>query len=625
MPTLSASQLRLFYGEIEVFSGISLDVHEQARVGIVGPNGGGKTSLLRVLTGELEPNGGSVSRARSLRIGHVSQIPDAARDGTLHDEIMIAFDGLLKLEHQLATSAADLEQSDDDERRQAERRYSSLLEQYESEGGYDYMNRMERVVAGVGLARDTLETPSSMASGGERTRAALARALLTDPDLLVLDEPTNYLDFDGLDWLEGFLSSFDYSVVVVSHDRYFLDRVATEIWEMDHGRLQRFPGNYSKYRELKQAQVERQQKDFDSQQEFIAKEESFIQRYMAGQRTKEARGRQTRLGRMERIDAPERDRSIRISAANATRTGGVVLGIRGLKVGFVEDAKSVELVSIPKIELERGSRTAIVGANGIGKTTLLRTILGQQQSLAGSIALGHNVDVGYLQQGTDDLPDGRSVLDALIDIRNLQLVDARSYLARFLFTGDDVFKQVAVLSGGERTRLALARLLITEPNVLILDEPTTHLDIPSREALEDTLSNYSGALLFVSHDRHFISLMADQIWSIEDGVAKLFPGTFPEWVQSKQPAVAPLVSKRAKARQRRRVRETKKQERAAEPVASAVDHGATIEKLEARIARIERQLAEASASQDIDKIADLGKKHQVAQKRLERAWQAWSG
>jgi ATP-binding cassette subfamily F protein 3 len=328
---------------------------------------------------------------------------------------------------------------------------------------------------------------------------------------------------------------------------------------------------------------------------------------------------------MERIDAPERDRSIRISAADATRTGGVVLGIRGLKVGFVEDAKSVELVSIPKIELERGSRTAIVGANGIGKTTLLRTILGQQQSLAGSIALGHNVDVGYLQQGTDDLPDGRSVLDALIDIRNLQLVDARSYLARFLFTGDDVFKQVAVLSGGERTRLALARLLITEPNVLILDEPTTHLDIPSREALEDTLSNYSGALLFVSHDRHFISLMADQIWSIEDGVAKLFPGTFPEWVQSKQPAVAPPVSKRAKARQRRRVRETKKQERAAEPVASAVDHGATIEKLEARIARIERQLAEASASENIDKIADLGKKHQVAQKRLERAWQAWSG
>ncbi|MDP6422822.1 MAG: ABC-F family ATP-binding cassette domain-containing protein [SAR202 cluster bacterium] len=625
MPVLSASQLRLFYGEVEVFSGIDLDVHEQARIGIVGPNGGGKTSLLRVLTGELDPDGGRVTRPQSLRIGHVSQIPDAARDGTLHDEIMTAFDGLLELEQQIATSASEMQQSDSSLRRRAERRYSSLLEQFEAEGGYDYQNRMERVVAGVGLTEDTLETPSSLASGGERTRAALARALLADPDLLVLDEPTNYLDFSGLDWLEGFLSGFEYSVMVVSHDRYFLDRVATEIWELDHGRLQRFPGNYSKYRDLKRAQVDRQQKDFDRQQEVIAKEESFIQRYMAGQRTKEARGRQTRLARMERLDAPDRDRSIRISAADASRTGGVVLGVRGLKVGFVEDGETIDLVSVPKAELVRGSRTAIVGANGIGKTTLLRTILGEQRSLAGSIALGHNVDIGYLEQGTYELPEEKTVLDALIDIRNLQIVDARSYLARFLFTGDDVFKRVEFLSGGERSRLALARLLITEPNVLVLDEPTTHLDIPSREALEEALSGYSGALLFVSHDRHFISLMAEQIWSIEDGVAQLFPGTFPEWVKSKQPTVVAPVSKRAKARQKRRARETRKQERTASPTKPTVDQGAAIEKLEARIARIERQLAEASASQDVDKIAELGKKHQAAQQRLERAWQAWNG
>ena len=625
MPVLSASQLKLFYGEVEVFSGIDLDVHEQARIGIVGPNGGGKTSLLRVLTGELDPDGGRVTRPSSLRIGHVSQIPDAAQDGTLHDEIMAAFDGLLELEQQIATSASEMQQSDASLRRRAERRYSTLLERFEAEGGYDYQNRMERVVAGVGLTEDTLETPSSLASGGERTRAALARALLTDPDLLVLDEPTNYLDFNGLDWLEGFLSGFEYSVMVVSHDRYFLDRVATEIWELDHGRLQRFPGNYSKYRDLKRAQVDRQQTEFDRQQEVIAKEESFIQRYMAGQRTKEARGRQTRLARMERLDAPERDRSIRISAADASRTGGVVLGVRGLKVGFMEDGQAIDLVSVPKAELVRGSRTAIVGNNGIGKTTLLRTILGQQRALGGSIALGHNVDVGYLEQGTYDLPEEKTILDALIEIRNLQIVDARSYLARFLFTGDDVFKRVEFLSGGERSRLALARLLITEPNVLLLDEPTTHLDIPSREALEEALSGYSGALLFVSHDRHFISLMAEQIWAIEDGVAQLFPGTFPEWVKSKQPAVAEPVSKRAKARQKRRARETRKQERTVAPAKPTVDPGAAIEKLEARIARIERQLAEASASQDIDKIAELGKKHQAAQKRLVRAWQAWNG
>ena len=306
MPILSAQKLKLLFGEVEIFSDVSLEVNEHARIGIVGPNGGGKTSLLRMLLGELDSDAGAVIRGSSIRIGYVSQIPQSEAEGSLRDEIMTAFDDLIALEEGMAAAALDIQQTDGRESTQAENQYSSLVEQYEARGGYDYQNLMERVVVGVGLTLDTLDTPASVASGGQRTRAALAKALLADPDLLVLDEPTNYLDFPGLEWLEGVLSNFNYSVNLVSHDRYFLDRVATEILELEHGKLQRFPGNFSKYRELKRAQVERQQIEFERQQEFIDKEEYFIQRYMAGQRTKEAQGRQTRLNRLERKEAPQR-------------------------------------------------------------------------------------------------------------------------------------------------------------------------------------------------------------------------------------------------------------------------------------------------------------------------------
>ena len=625
MPILSAQKLKLLFGEVEIFSDVSLEVNEHARIGIVGPNGGGKTSLLRMLLGELDSDAGAVIRGSSIRIGYVSQIPQSEAEGSLRDEIMTAFDDLIALEEGMAAAALDIQQTDGRERTQVENQYSSLVEQYEARGGYDYQNLMERVVVGVGLTLDALDTPASVTSGGQRTRAALAKALLADPDLLVLDEPTNYLDFSGLEWLEGFLSNFNYSVIVVSHDRYFLDRVATEILELEQGKLQRFPGNFSKYRQLKRAQVERQHIEFERQQEFIDKEEYFIQRYMAGQRTKEAQGRQTRLNRLERKEAPQREKSISISSAEATRSGQVTLSVRNLKVGFRNDGEPIELLTVPETQLFRGSRTAIVGPNGMGKTSLIKTILSQQPALSGSVSLGHNVQVGYLQQGTDDLPQGKSVLDAFLDAKNIAIGDARNYLARFLFQGEDVFKLTDSLSGGERTRLALARLLILEPNVLVLDEPTTHLDIPSREALETTLADYKGALLFVSHDRHFISVMAEQIWAIEDGTIKLFPGTFAEWNQSRQPATPVPVSKRARARHRRRERETRKQEKKAAAPKSKINHEANIEKLESHLADIERKLETASNRQDMDAISRLGDEHREAQQAVERAWEAWGG
>ena len=366
----------MLYGELEIFSGIDVEVDDKARIGMVGPNGGGKTSLLRVIVGELAPNGGTVARHDGLRIGYVPQIPAQTADGSLGDDIMKAFEKLKNLEDSIASSGLEIQRADGTERRQAERRYSALLEEYEALGGYDYQNRMERVVAGVGLSLETLNTPIASASGGERTRAALAKALLTDPDLLVLDEPTNYLDFKGLNWLEGFLSHFSHAFVVVSHDRYFLDKTVNHIWELDHGRIQTFPGNYSKYKALKAEQVIRQQKEFERQQEYIAKEEYFIQRYKAGQRAREAKGREKRLERLERLQAPETSKTVHIGRATATRTGQIAIRTDGLEVGFIEGGHQVKLLSVPDVKLERGSRTGIIGSNGAGKTTMLQTMLG---------------------------------------------------------------------------------------------------------------------------------------------------------------------------------------------------------------------------------------------------------
>ena len=622
---LSASQLRLFYGDVEVFSEVSVEVGEQARIGLVGPNGSGKTSLLRVLLSELEADSGSVTTSAGLRVAYVPQMAEHDAPGILRDEVMSAFDALFRLEDDLAASALEIQRRDGDARRRAESRYAELLEEYEALGGYDYQSQMERVVLGVGLPLDTLDTPASLASGGERTRAALARALLADPDLLVMDEPTNYLDFDGLNWLEGFLSDFKYAVLVVSHDRYFLDRVCTEMWEIERGRLRRFPGNYSKYRDLKTAQVVRQSKEFERQQEYIAKEEYFIQRYKAGQRSREARGRETRLARLERIEAPQQEKTISIGQAQASRTGHVVVSLRGLSVGFSESGTETSLLTMPDADLERRSRTAIVGANGIGKTTLLRTILGEHKPISGTVTLGHNVQTGHLNQGTWNLPDDKTVLEAFLEIRNIPIGDARDYLARFLFQGEDVFKRVASLSGGERTRLALARLLITYPNVLVLDEPTTHLDIASRESLESTLESYDGALLFVSHDRHFINLMAERVWSIEDGTVQTFEGSFEEWMRVNRPPEPEPVSKRARARHRRRERESRRLDRSSKSANQApkIDHEALIHRLEAEVAKIERQLAQASERQDLEAIARLGKRHARAQKAVEDAWAEW--
>ena len=547
------------------------------------------------------------------------QLPATPGSGTLEDEVLEAFREVRRVEAELEDSALAIQRAKPNERRGAERRYSSLLHDFEALGGYDYYNRMERVVAGVGLPEEALRTPSSAASGGQRTRAALARALLTEPDLLVLDEPTNYLDFRGLAWLEGFLERSGHAFVVVSHDRYFLDRTVNRVWELDHGRLESYPANFSRYRALKAEREERQRKEYERQQEFIAKEEYFIQRYKAGQRSREAKGRERRLDRLERLRAPERSHTVSVTAAPASRTGQIVLSTESLEVGFAEGGRRTRLLDVPDLKLERGSRTAIIGSNGAGKTTLLRTLLGLHPPLAGAARLGHNVEAGYYRQGTDHLPEASSVLDALIDAKNIPIADARDYLARFLFRGDDVFQEVSTLSGGQRSRLSLARLLLTAPNVLALDEPTTHLDIPSREALEAALLSYEGAALFVSHDRQLISTLAERLWIVEDGTVTVFEGTFDEWARVNLHSPPRNSDKPRRTRGDRRRRRQARASSPPKPQPTRVDHERVISDLEASLAKLESELALASSQR---RVEDIAKPWASATPKPRPAWSA---
>ena len=622
MPLVSTSDLAVHYGADIIFSGVDLDINERARIGIVGPNGGGKTSLLRVLVGQQDASEGRVARNRGIQIGYVPQRPQMEIAGTLREEVLRAFGGVMAVEREL--EAASRQSNGDSE--EAGRRYAVLLDRYEALGGYTYQRDVERMVDGLGLMAETLDSPAASASGGERTRAALAKALLGHPDLLVLDEPTNYLDLQGVTWLERYLTHFAPAVVVVSHDRYFLDEMATQIWEIDHGRMNVFPGNFSKYRVIKGERDLRQAKEYEAQQEFIAKEQAFIDRYRAGQRSREAKGRETRLGRLERIDRPDVDRSISMSSAVASRTGQLVLSTHDLKVGYIEGDETTQLLTVPDLKLSRGSRTAVIGDNGTGKTTFIKTVLGDVPALDGSVFLGQSVKVGYYSQGLDALVEEQTVLESFLEIKNMPFEQARFYLARFLFQGDDVFREVGDCSGGEKSRLALARLLITEPNLLVLDEPTTHFDIPSREALEQVLLSYPGTILLVSHDRHLVSLLAESLLVMADGKVTVFAGTFEEWSDAQREAEAVAASARLEEREKpaRRPQAAKSTgPKHRNPAAPVIDMEQVIVDLEDRLKNIETQLQEATVGQDFKEMTRLGEEHTQTQSDLEQRLEEW--
>ncbi len=532
MPIVALNGVSRFYGAVEIFSGVSLGIERGDRLALVGANGAGKTTLLRLLAGLDRPDKGAVSFSRGLRIGYLPQEARFRSDRTLREAMLGVFTVLRQQATRLRELEAQLEASGSNPAEwqpEVLAEYTTLMAGFEERGGYTIENRVEQVLSGLGFLREAWDQPAQRLSGGQRTRAQLGRLLLEEPDLLLLDEPTNHLDTATAEWLENFLGSWAGGLLIVSHDRYFLDHTTTRTLELVGGALESYPGRYSRYVELRAQRYTRQDKEHRTQQEEIARTEEFIRRFKAGSRAKQAQSREARLGRLERVHKAPRPQDLHLRLDISGDSGEVILNTLRLRVGF----PGHQLLHVPNTQVERGARIALIGPNGAGKSTLLRTLVSELRPLAGVYQWGVNVEVGYYAQGHEKLGMDHTVMEELQGERSMSEEEARSYLARFLFTGDDVLKRVGDLSGGERSRVALARLTLQRANVLLLDEPTNHLDIMARQALEGVLRAYPGSLIFVSHDRYFIDALATAVWAVEGGIIRMYRGGYADYLRNR--------------------------------------------------------------------------------------------
>lgn len=519
------SDITKSYGGNEVLRGVSFQINPGEKVGLVGRNGAGKTTIFRLLTGAEAPDTGEVIKMNGLRSGVLDQHVDFEPGETVHTAALSAFQYIHDIEAEMRRLEKLMEKDHSNETLE---KYADLQSKFEHADGFTYAARAEAVLLGVGFTKEQWQMEASKLSGGQKNRLGMARLLLSDADVLLLDEPTNHLDVNAVEWLEQHLKATEKSYVIISHDRYFLDRTAERIIEIDNGKAVSYKGNYSKFIVERELRREQQQREYENQQAFIDKTQEFIRKNLEGQKTKQAKSRRNMLERMQRIDAVKSEKhGGKFDLKNVERTGNNVLTAEDLAIGYGEKVLARGI----NISLHRGGVLGIIGANGTGKTTLLKTLLGDIRELSGRVAWGTKVNIGYYSQTLDDLYDGNDVISEFRRVAPLaDNVEVRSFLARFLFFGDDIEKKVRDLSGGEKGRLSLAKLIYSQKNVLILDEPTNHLDIPAREALEAALDVYPGTIIVVSHDRFFLDKIASQILSLEpDGTVLEFNGNYTEF------------------------------------------------------------------------------------------------
>ncbi len=666
MSILTLSNVSQSYGDFDVFLGISAGIPNDAKIGMVGPNGIGKTTLLRILAGLDVPSGGNVFIAQETRLGYLRQEAMEAfsgRENTIHQEMMTVFRHLREQEAHLHHLQERMAQGDSSPALLSE--YSKLHDAFEHAGGYEIDVRIGQVLQGLGFSKEDWETPLSQLSGGQKTRALLARLLLEQPDLLILDEPTNHLDVDAIEWLENTLRTWDGALLIVSHDRYFLDRVVNRIWEMSRSGIEEYRGNYSAYVLQRQERWERRQAEFDTVKERFLSELDFIKRNIARDATRDqAKGRMKRLIRevrvveagglhllnsknwgqvMEEVAISEsrwevadveqaikglespiiRPPELNLRLHTNLRSGNYVLRSTALSIGY----PGAPLFEAAPIELMRSECAALIGPNGTGKSTFLRTLMEQIEPLRGDLNFGASLKIGYFAQAHDRLNPERTVIDTLIDYKHMLLGEARNYLAQYLFRGEDVFKPIHMLSGGERARLALALLALEGANFLLLDEPTNHLDIPAQEILQEVLEKFPGTILLVSHDRYLINRLATQIWELRNGKMHVFGGTYSEFLgareqqrerERKSATVGRTVVRQDQSQDRRSKNEERKRER------EIAQKEAEIHALEQKLVKIEADLATASYAQELGKIQRLTESYAKTQAALEASMEHWA-
>jgi ATP-binding cassette subfamily F protein 3 len=626
---LTAADIGKSFGSEEIFREVTFQIHEREHVALVGINGAGKSTLLRIVAEHEDATTGSLVRASGLRVTYLPQEARFTSERTVREETRLAFAAVLADYERMRQIEASMADASEVELAELLEEYDRLQTRFETASGYEIEHRTDEVLMGLGFVQAQFDEPVHRLSGGQKTRVALAKALLASPDLLLLDEPTNHLDLEMLEWLEGFLRAWAGACLIVSHDRYFLDRVTTRTLDLSFGRLEDYPVPYARYLTMRAERMERRRKEYEEQQVFIARTEEFIRKYKAGQRSKEARGRQTRLERLERLERPQEHEGFSLRTAPTVRSGRTALSMSPLRIGYHDQGGEQQMFATPELTIERGERVGLVGPNGSGKTTLLKTLVGEVPTLKGRFQFGTNVKVGYYAQGHEGLPFDGTPLSVILAAQPMGEESARTYLGRFLFSEDDVFKPISALSGGERSRLALAALLLKQANVLILDEPTNHLDIHTRETLEEMLADFDGTILFVSHDRFFIDRIATRIWAIADGTIRTYLGNYTDYQRAlgrrpdakpaapePRPATEPAPVAASNGRSAGRPSDAKLQK-----TLSQVERD--ISRLEGKLNELSDALAVASIDADVEAVGRLGGEYERTQTELETAYARW--
>ncbi|MEH7439768.1 ABC-F type ribosomal protection protein [Neobacillus drentensis] len=635
MILLQVNQLQKYYGADLILSNIKLELQTRDRVALVGRNGAGKSTLLKIIAGHLSHDGGEIIKPKEVTIGYLAQNTGLESKLTIWDEMLTVFEplqimekSLRKLEEQMADPSVF---EDPGKYERVLKEYDTLQVKFKEQGGYQFEADIRSVLHGLNFQDHSLMIASL--SGGQKTRLALGKLLLTKPDILILDEPTNHLDIDTLSWLEQYLQGYDGAILIVSHDRYFLDKVVNQVYEVTRKQIQRFPGNYSSYLDQKAANYERNLKLYEKQQQEVANLQDFIQRNLArASTTKQAQSRRKKLEKMDLMDRPLGDeKSATFSFEIERPTGNDVLTVDSLAVGY-DGEKVSEAISFRAF---KGESIALVGPNGIGKSTLLKTIIKKLPALAGTIHYGTNLSIGYYDQEQAELTSNKRVLNELWDdypLKNEK--EIRTVLGNFLFSGDDVLKIVSTLSGGEKARLALAKLMLEKANVLILDEPTNHLDLDSKEVLENALIDYPGTILFVSHDRYFINRIATKVLELSQHGSMEYLGDYDYYLEKKleqeELAALALAESSKKAAQVEALeknsyqqdKESKKLERQRKRKLEEIE--GRIEELEEQIQECEQQLCDPEVFQNHEKVLEINIKSEKAKAELEQLMEEWA-
>ncbi len=652
MSLLNATGLKRHYGAHEVLNGVDLRIERGDKIGCVGRNGGGKSTLLRIITGEEQPDFGEVAIPKGVRMGYVPQRPTFP-GGTLafaHVEGGLA--EARALQDEMSELEVQLGEVEGDELDRVVTRYGELSEQMEFLGGWNAEQRVSQVMSGIGLDESLWQREAESLSGGEKSRVAMARELVRRPDLLLLDEPTNHLDLEGIEWLEEYLREFPGAVYLISHDRRMLENVVTAIVDLERGKLKRYPGNYSKYITQREERFASELRAYEIQADQIRKEAAFIKKHMGSQRTAEAKGRQKKLARVDRLERPYNDvRKPTLRLGKVQRSGERVLTAEGLSIGFGDTALHKGL----EFRLDRGDRVGLVGPNGAGKTTLMKALAGRTQPLSGKLELGHKAFCGYYdQEGSDLDPESTPFMTIRRAFPTMEDGPIRSHLALFLFRGDDVDLPVGGLSGGERARLALARLVLGDPTWLALDEPTNHLDLAARTSLEEMLSGYGGAMICISHDRAFLDDLCNKIVQLDSSGLREFRGNYSDYratlIAEREASQGAAAEKQKRARDaERKAQESAKKkadsDKSAKPAKKSgsknsgrggqkVRNPYRFKKLEEEIMKLEterEELIAAMSDESVYRDGDLLRDKQVRLAEVERdlgernaEWESWS-